>query len=1019
MRKHVLIYCVGWLTACSGGLNLRTPAYDESPYYPANEVCESALNSSKRFSPTTMRNMGSDCDIITLVESEEEQSGTALTSYTDDLSSLKNKFIRTTEGITHSIAGQDLFERYQSAVVTGEVQNEIEEPNQVVHSLLEDQTADFVSWSEKLDLDRFNAYLEAKIVQSHEAETEKIVDYGFRILASTMPASTFTSPESIMASYLPMASLAIAKWDMELVRSPFLDVLKSGDASQEDVMRISARAYEILQAAQAQGADLASLVDERATRAPKTNDSALTAFLQSQTAFETIRALAEAKSEVAAEIQNVSVGVRDGFQEMGKILDNALASPEFNIVKDALKGHQGFANLESILAGSQLRNAARYRNLLRLADQSYKVMNGDANLDQDKLNQLDKLATAVLIYGDTKTEFNASVQKVYDSYKRFLDYQTEALPAYSSMLMDAFDAEDADEGLGLHKRRWRIKFKKKIKVKLKIKIRKKGNVSVFKMKFKRKEVTKVAVRAVPRLKRVNRKLRKIISKVSSLYGFVHGMAHEQKRNHKEVMSALGNISHGIDALAKGQKEILNQTIELQKGQQQILQGQVAIQKDIWKSAEFVVDEIKKGQVELFKGQEQIVSNMSVLAEGQNQMLQYMGDAFLQVRKEAMIKHQSIIENLSDVHGNINRLGQGVSAILTEDISSCQVLQRSKMNPEDSYVNSQGLFRSHDHFLRFAEKNGSIIGECMKAIQTNFTFADPNFSGNDSRFFPALTKAALTGEYDYSQQYAKTFDFVSRHVDASTDFYSLTFPTDSLVGVDNKMFVQVDEVPDNRFFSQVVASIDPSGNQNIVNPQQLIYLTQQLLNSHIYFELYSPKYEPLSQTQLINDDSSDFNNIGYQKLKHEALPMLQAAIAQRQLLRGDITLSLVKQSLCASSTAEFYELMFTNRLLATNIVNSIANLVTVCGVAVTYFPAEQVYQLRNPDINAPLEKSVILLPRIDLGAEMLPDPITEELKQLTSQVVNEIAGYELSRSLEPAQNEIYKRVILNSSIRESF
>jgi hypothetical protein len=101
-----------------------------------------------------------------------------------------------------------------------------------------------------------------------------------------------------------------------------------------------------------------------------------------------------------------------------------------------------------------------------------------------------------------------------------------------------------------------------------------------------------------------------------------------------------------------------------------------------------------------------------------------------------------------IQGNINRLGQGVSAILTEDISSCQVLQNNKTNAENDFVGADGLFASHDAFLRFAEKNAVIMSDCMKAIQKDVTFSDPNFSGTNGRFFPSLTKASITADYDY-------------------------------------------------------------------------------------------------------------------------------------------------------------------------------------------------------------------------------------------------------------------------------
>ncbi len=147
MKKQLLLGCLGLLAACSSSSNKREErALNEDAYYPRNFACEDALASSKRLSPAALRNMGSSCDIITLVETQQQAGDSfSLNGSDSDLSSLQDKFIDLTSKITKSITGDQLYTKIADAIASGESLDNGENPEDTVDTSLEDKAAAIVS----------------------------------------------------------------------------------------------------------------------------------------------------------------------------------------------------------------------------------------------------------------------------------------------------------------------------------------------------------------------------------------------------------------------------------------------------------------------------------------------------------------------------------------------------------------------------------------------------------------------------------------------------------------------------------------------------------------------------------------------------------------------------------------------------------------------------------------------------------------------------------------------------------
>jgi hypothetical protein len=951
-------------------------------YYLENKSCLALMEGPRHLSGGALSSIGGVCDIVTITDSAK-QADLALNGEAGiDTEDLKNKYKRARTRTEKQIGGEELESLIASALAGArdEVNRSTSELKQDARDRLKEATGtlrpEFLRWADQYAVDQGIAYVERKIIETFEAETDKLVDYGFAHLEREIAAlGGLNSPELAMAAFMPLADLGVNNWQLDLIpRHPFTDELKRQGVSAEEMVRISARAFQTLKDAAREGKSLEDLVHERARRAVGSPEAIRDSIEKAQIAFEHLKSVAENKEKLINELETHGQNIQSSLKTIQKVLDENINSNSFSTIRDALGDLKKEPFVDAVIGVNDRANLKKFESLLDLADLSYGVIEGDVSLNAESRAKIIALADQVLPDAVNREEFKKAINVAGDSL--------DALQAFNEG-----DWGDLSSGV--------ISIGKQT-----------GIFGSGPQADKVAGVLQVAAQAA--ISYFTGDVSGMVSSAVSLFGGKKsgGDAANAKR-HQEVMEALKVVNSGIEELKQGQQKIYEQTIEIRK-------GQIAIRQDIRDSTQKIIEVTRAGFVELFKGQEATLEGIQRLAQGQEAIKQLVSEQMQDIRSQAARNHTDTMRLLTSIQGNINRLAGGIGALLKSDLAVCAVLQQERQKRDPLFFDSNGQFLSFAAFEGFYAKNGNLMANCLKAIQSQIVFVDPSSPADSGIFFPPVAKSIFTAPFEYNESYRLSYQFLRDKRALIHHFYSLTHPVRSRREMDAKFKVKGTEPRDAAMHNQIIASLDPKTDQNIANPEAVVYIVEQLLASYAYFELLAPDFKPLGFDDLVTKEPEPFHRIGYEKIAREALPMLKATIAQRQLMRGDLSLPLIAQGECPASAGEFFQMIHGNRMLASNLPAYLLKAdegFTACGVTYLWDTASNYFRVLNPQAGATPASFIVQRPQV--YGVLFSDHLTERLVKLQDEVEEALVSYEMARDLDRKSRRVYRAVVFHS------
>ncbi|WP_141735039.1 hypothetical protein [Oligoflexus tunisiensis] len=940
------------------------------------------MESPRNLSGRALSSLGGVCDIVTITDSAK-QAGLSLDGEVDiDTEDLKSKYKRARARTEKQIGGEELESLIASALAGArdEVNRSTSELKQEARDRLKEATGtlrpEFLRWADQYAVDQGIAYVERKIIETFEAETDKLVDYGFAQLEQQIASlGGLSSPELAMAAFMPLADLGVNNWQLASIPShPFTDELKRQGVSAEELVRISARAFQALKDATREGKSLEDLVRERARRAVASPEAIKESVEKAQAAFEQLRSVAESKEKLINELETHGKNIQSSLSTIERVLNENINSNSFSTIRDALGDLEKEPFVDAVIGVNDRANLKKFENLLDLADLSYGIIEGEVSLDAESKERIIALADQVLPDAVNREEFKKAINVAQESL--------DALQAFN-------EGEWGDLSSGI------ISIGKQT-----------GIFGSGPQADKVAGVLQVAAQAA--ISYFTGDVSGMVSSAVSLFGGkkTSGDAAGAKR-HQEVMEALKVVNSGIQELKQGQEKIYEQTIEIRK-------TQVAIRRDIRDSTEKIIEVTRAGFIELFKGQEATIDGINRLAQGQEEIKQLVSEQIHDIRTQAARNHTETMRLLTSIQGNINRLAGGIGALLKSDLANCAVLQQERDKRDPLFFDSNGEFHSYAAFDAFFAKNGNLMANCLKAIQGQIVFVDPIAPADSGVFFPPAAKSIFTAPFEYNESYRLTWQFLRDKRALIHHFYSLTHPVRSRREMDAKFKVKGTVPQDAAMHNQIIASLDPKADQNIANPEAVAYIVEQLLSSYAYFELMTSDFKPLGFADLVTKDPEPFHRIGYEKIAREALPMLKSAIAQRQLLRGDLSLPLIAQGECPATPGEFFQLIHSNRMLASNLPSYLLEAdagFTACGVTYQWDPATNFYRVLNPQAGATPASFIVQRPQV--YGVLFADHLTERLVRLQDEVEEALVGHELARELDRKSLRVYRAIVFHS------
>jgi hypothetical protein len=951
-------------------------------YYLENSSCRELMESPRHLSGRALTSIGGICDIVTITDSAKQVDMALISETSIDTEDLKNKYKRARARTEKGIGGEELESLIASALAGArdEVNRSTSELKQEARDRLKEATGtmrpEFLRWADQYAVDQGIAYVERKIIETFEAETDKLVDYGFARLEQEIAAlGGLKSPEMAMAAFMPLADLGVNDWQLDRIPNhPFTDELKRQGVSAEEMVRISARAFQTLKDAAREGKSLEDLVRERARRAVSSPEALRESIEKAQIAFGQLKSVAENKEKLINELEKHGQNIQGSLSTIQKVLDENINSDSFSTIRDALGDLKNEPFVDAVIGANDRANLQKFESLLDLADLSYGIIEGDVSLNAESKAKIVALADLVLPDATSREEFKKAINVAQESL--------DALQAFNEG-----DWGDLSSGV--------ISIGKQT-----------GIFGSGPQADKVAGVLQVAAQAA--ISYFTGDVSGMVSSAVSLFGGkkTNGDAANAKR-HQEVMEALKVVNSGIQELKQGQEKIYEQTIEIRK-------TQIEIRQDIRDSTQKIIEATRAGFIELFKGQEATLEGINRLAQGQEEIKKLVSEQMQDIRSQAARNHTDTMRLLTSIQGNINRLAGGIGALLKSDLAVCAVLQQERRKRDPLFFDSKGEFHSFSAFEAFYTKNGNLMETCLKAIQSQIVFVDPSAAADSGIFFPPVTKSVFTAPFEYNESYRLTWQFLRDKRARIHHFYSLTRPVRSRQEMDAKFKVKGAEPRDALMHNHIVSSLDPKGDQNIANPEAVAYVVEQLLASYAYFELLAPDFKPLGMTDLMTKEPEPFHRIGYEKIVREALPMLKAAIAQRQLLRGDLSLPLIAQGECPASAAEFFQMIHSNRMLASNLPAYLLKAdegFSTCGVTYQWDATGNFYRVLNPQAGATPASFIVQRPQV--YGVLFADHLTERLVTLQDEVEEALIGYELARDLDRKSLRVYRAIVLHS------
>lgn len=939
--------------------------------------CAEAINTTRNVSLQTIVGVNGDCDLITVVENlRPSNSAASNKTHSSNLmgfgsnnrdfniEGIKKKYLETKSEVRSRVGGRDLEKKLDQKLFCAE-----EDGYSIMSEETSQQTENLSNDAMLAKIDRFRVdmdlgYTESKLARTYNENMEYLVKVGLQHLLNKNTELNNQSAHDVLKKLLPIVELAKNEWKTHDVSSdPFLHQLKQAGVKKEQLIQIAARAYELIENAENSDKLLPEVITEYANTVINDPESVKLAIDKAREAFGYMKDIAKNKKTVMEDINKNAVIIQKNLKIMMDTVEKSLSgNRDFSEIRDGIEAISDSKLLDQFLGNQDRENLQDFKGVVELADLTYNIVNGKKSFDSKTASLMNQLADRFLKNETQRKDFKSAVSITKDATDLFDIYkktQDESL-SESDRVLDKADYSAIANGA--------ISIGKEL-----------GIFGKGKQANETAQYLNIAVGAATAFFTGNPT--GLINSVGSVLG--GGAPDAGAQRHEAVMASLGRIESGISQLKKGQGLILEQT--------------GAIRQDILDSTNRVLD----GQMAVMRS----------LNQGQQNLQRVMTKGFSSLQKQAAANQAKTTLLLQNLHGNVDRISKGVAAILDQDLKTCSILSKRRNQHTSDRTRSQS-FVSYQDFEKFYVVNKDFIKSCLLGIQKTIQFIDPTSEGQRLYFSDSL-KASITADFEYSTAYQKTVDYLNTYKSSIPSFYSLT----KIAGNRTQMEAKLGLEKLSQYMSELGTAIEESLTQNpqtnLANPNAVIYAVKQLLDHHTLFELLDENYEILTEDNFSKGEPSEFNNIGQRLIAEEALPILKSALAQRQLMRGDIVLGLMQRGRCpAGGAAGLYELFYSNRMLAYNAVAYLRSNngrdINVCGLDIQKDVVENIYLLKNPSINSGLPEA-FYIPTQRFGS-LLPDPITDSLQELIKLAEENATLHQLSDTIDQ-QSKILLRSVL--------